>query len=246
MRVETLREELVADNEQARQEVLRRFEVWGWQSAPARKYALLVAGYYRSRGLFLARPWEKYPEFLGDDGRVLLELVEASADRPLTASERADATRLATAAAERVRTKTSRYAAAYSNPGAGYLRHALDDPQQATRQFLTDACGSLDCGSLFAIKFSWPAFLRVMECLWPAAWGQDVAWTPPAEAVAWARRMYEGRDFADLPVLADMLEDAGCPDRPLLDHCRNHPEHFRGCAALDRLLGMRPLTGSER
>ena len=24
--------------------------MWGWQSAPARKYDLLVAGYFRSRG----------------------------------------------------------------------------------------------------------------------------------------------------------------------------------------------------
>lgn len=49
--------------------------------------------------------------------------------------------------------------------------------------------------------------------------------------------MYEGRAFADLPILADMLEDGGCPTRPLLDHCRSGGNHFRGCAAADRILG---------
>jgi hypothetical protein len=38
-------------------------------------------------------------------------------------------------------------------------------------------------------------------------------------------------------VLADALEDAGCTDRSLLDHCREPAEHFRGCWLVDLLLG---------
>lgn len=40
-----------------------------------------------------------------------------------------------------------------------------------------------------------------------------------------------------LPILADALQDAGCEDFGLLDHCRaeNHV-HRRGCWALDRVL----------
>lgn len=43
--------------------------------------------------------------------------------------------------------------------------------------------------------------------------------------------------FDRLPILADALEDAGCPDRPLLDHLRHGTNHRRGCWALDLLLG---------
>jgi hypothetical protein len=44
-------------------------------------------------------------------------------------------------------------------------------------------------------------------------------------------------DAGRLAVLADALEDAGCADRDLLDHCRSPGEHVRGCWALDLLLG---------
>src|SRR5262245_1661340 len=45
----------------------------------------------------------------------------------------------------------------------------------------------------------------------------------------------EGR-FADLPVLADALEEAGCQDASLLNHLRTG-DHVRGCWALDLLIG---------
>jgi hypothetical protein len=51
-----------------------------------------------------------------------------------------------------------------------------------------------------------------------------------------ARRMYDSRDFADLPILADALEDAGCSDPAVLDHCRRPGLHARGCWLIDSLL----------
>jgi hypothetical protein len=51
-----------------------------------------------------------------------------------------------------------------------------------------------------------------------------------------ARAIYDERDFADLGVLADALEDAGCRDERLLDHCREPGEHVHGCWALDCVL----------
>jgi serine/threonine protein kinase len=44
----------------------------------------------------------------------------------------------------------------------------------------------------------------------------------------------EGR-FEDLPILADALEDAGCTDATVLDHCRKPGEHVRGCFVLSML-----------
>jgi hypothetical protein len=52
-----------------------------------------------------------------------------------------------------------------------------------------------------------------------------------------AQRVYDEQDYSALPVLADALEDAGCDSRTLLDHCRGEGEHWRGCWAVDAVLG---------
>jgi hypothetical protein len=70
--------------------------------------------------------------------------------------------------------------------------------------------------------------VRVDPC-W-VAWNSD---TIPNLAQA----IYDERRFADLPILADALEDAGCTDREILDHCRGPGLHVCGCWAVDLLLG---------
>jgi hypothetical protein len=40
-----------------------------------------------------------------------------------------------------------------------------------------------------------------------------------------------------MPILADALEDAGCANPDLLDHCRTPGVHVRGCWVLDLILG---------
>jgi hypothetical protein len=52
-----------------------------------------------------------------------------------------------------------------------------------------------------------------------------------------AQHIYEERRFGDLPILADALEEAGCAEAALLDHCRQPGEHVRGCWAVDLVLG---------
>jgi hypothetical protein len=55
--------------------------------------------------------------------------------------------------------------------------------------------------------------------------------------VSMAQRMYDSRDFSDMPVLADALEEAGCQDQDILGHCRSGEQHVRGCWVVDLLLG---------
>ena len=57
-------------------------------------------------------------------------------------------------------------------------------------------------------------------------------------AVSLARGMYESRDFSAMPILADALQDAGCDNADILNHCRdaNQP-HVRGCWVVDLVLG---------
>ena len=52
------------------------------------------------------------------------------------------------------------------------------------------------------------------------------------QAARVARAIYDEQRWGDLPVLADALEEAGCTDREILDHCRSGGEHVwsgRGC-----------------
>jgi hypothetical protein len=51
-----------------------------------------------------------------------------------------------------------------------------------------------------------------------------------------ARAMYESRDFAAMPILADALEEAGCDSPDILAHCRRGGTHIRGCWAVDLAL----------
>ena len=46
------------------------------------------------------------------------------------------------------------------------------------------------------------------------------------------------RSWQKLPILADALEDAGCDDIEMLNHCRSeHAIHHRGCWVIDSILG---------
>jgi hypothetical protein len=67
----------------------------------------------------------------------------------------------------------------------------------------------------------------------------DPAWLTwnGSTVVQLARAIYDDRRFEDLPILADALEEAGCTDAALLDHCRQPGEHVPGCWVLDLLLG---------
>ena len=55
--------------------------------------------------------------------------------------------------------------------------------------------------------------------------------------VALARQMCGSGDYAAMPVLADALEEAGCDDSAVLDHCRGSEPHARGCWVVEWALG---------
>jgi hypothetical protein len=60
----------------------------------------------------------------------------------------------------------------------------------------------------------------------------DPSWRTP-DVRTLAGGIYEERVFNRLPYLADALEEAGCTDRTILDHCRDGGEHWRGCWVVD-------------
>ena len=56
-------------------------------------------------------------------------------------------------------------------------------------------------------------------------------------ALSLAAQMYESRDFSPMPILADALQDTGCDNDDILDHCRSEGPHVRGCRVVDLVLG---------
>jgi hypothetical protein len=68
---------------------------------------------------------------------------------------------------------------------------------------------------------------------------------PVALAPAWrtsdvlllARGIYDAKAFDRMPILADALQEAGCTNEDVLNHCRDPKQvHVRGCWVLDLLL----------
>ena len=65
----------------------------------------------------------------------------------------------------------------------------------------------------------------------------DPAWRT-SDAIALAKGIYDDRAFDRLPILADALQDAGCTNDDLLNHCRDTATpHARGCWVVDLVLG---------
>lgn len=56
-------------------------------------------------------------------------------------------------------------------------------------------------------------------------------------AVSLASGIYEERAFDRLPILADVLEEAGCDNSDVLNHLRGPSPHARGCWVVDGVLG---------
>jgi hypothetical protein len=108
----------------------------------------------------------------------------------------------------------------------GYVLCALEVATRATER---DA----------AVRAEMVAQANLLRCVFgnpfrPVA--ADPAWFT-STAVSLAAGIYTDRAFDRLPILADALQDAGCDNADLLDHCRGPGPHARGCWVVDLILG---------
>ncbi len=79
---------------------------------------------------------------------------------------------------------------------------------------------------------------RVVRCLFGNPFRPiqpDPAWQTP-NAVTLAQTIYDERRWELLPLLADLLEEVGCP-KEVSEHCRAPGPHSRGCWVVDLVLG---------
>ena len=161
-----------------------------------------------------------------DASRQAIEVAERFAD------EQADREELESARSEAVYapqpTRASDFAANAAMyaalPSARAAAYAVCEVTFALRQ---DAGRTWQCDLLREI-FGHPYRPVTIERAWRTS--NDGAVVKLAQAI------YDERNFAHLPVLGDALEDAGCRDELLLEHCRGLGEHVRGCWVLDLLL----------
>jgi hypothetical protein len=58
-----------------------------------------------------------------------------------------------------------------------------------------------------------------------------------ATVVELTRAIHAERAFERLPILADALEEVGCTEPEILDHCRGSGPHVPGCWVIDALRG---------
>ncbi len=78
----------------------------------------------------------------------------------------------------------------------------------------------------------------LLRCVWgnPFRSSEIAAACLTRDVIGLAERIYHEREFNRLPVLADMLEGAGCAQADVLAHCRCRGPHGRGCWVLDLVL----------
>ena len=123
------------------------------------------------------------------------------------------------------------------------LQHMIDDfwGNTAGGTFSFDKNYEFDVGAAAVLRevFGSPVKRR------PGRVDRPYRWPPREVPVGWrtdtvlalAGRIWELRDFAAMPILADALQDAGCDRADILDHCRDpNAAHSRGCWVLDAVL----------
>jgi hypothetical protein len=112
------------------------------------------------------------------------------------------------------------------------------DPKLANHQPLTAFAFAIQAAHKVSGADAVAALRRLHADLVPPSAGAEelpAACRTPA-VVELASSMYQARDFGDMPRLAEALEQAGCTNRELLEHCRADVPHLRGCWAVDAVL----------
>jgi hypothetical protein len=157
--------------------------------------------------------------------------------------------------------RESAFVAYRSLKGQAVQKNAASAPICATEPMLSTAQAAAEAGgAAIAIDNVWGAAHQAKEISYERYYGESEAQnrllrdifgnpfrpvTLDPSWIAWnagavkkmAQVIYDERRFADLPILADALEDAGCTDPAILSHCREPGEHVRGCWVVDLLLG---------
>ena len=160
-----------------------------------------------------------WDELLATRIRTAVETAERLADKNCSVLEQ-DSVREAVQAAHRQWVTQENYELAAH---AWNARACLGNTRSITRHYATTQ------GSCEALRDIFGNPFRPVK-LYPS-------WLT-STVVALARGIYDERAFDRMPILASVLQDAGCNNAEVLNHCRDEKQmHFRGCWVVDMLLG---------
>jgi hypothetical protein len=211
---------------------------------PAPMFHLLERGTSeRKLRLFACACCRHIWQLLSEEQRAVVESVERLADRVIPAEEM--------------------YSIAGVDPIYGVPNYAPGQIDNATRAVLEAASPDAWFGArnvrafvVDAVRsaagpaeraFEWQRQSDLLRCIFGNPFSTStvipawLAWDG-GSVVGFAQVIYDERTFERLPVLGDMLEDAGCDNEALLAHCRSRRPHALGCWALDLLLGKESRT----
>ncbi len=168
--------------------------------------------------------WRVEPYLDGADSRFAVEVGERYADGKATNEE------LAAARASKAGQVSYAPVKPTAFPAAKYATQAAADIVAnvgggTRREVCWEHCELLRC--MFGNPFQHPPFVLPHWKTW-----NNVM------VLRLATSIYHNKNFGDLPLLADALEEASCDDEALLDHCRTAKFHTRGCYVIDALLGL--------
>jgi hypothetical protein len=204
---------------------------------------------HRRLRLFVAACCRRIWPLLSNDGsKQAVEVAERYADGKATAEESAAAAAAAWAAREPVR-------AARKKAGTGEAASAARAATAWAAGTMVGEAKYAAWAATLAANAAWAARkggsegaerqaqARLLRCVFADPFRPAPAVPPAALAYAGgtarglAEVIYLERRFEDLPVLADLLEEAGSTDAGLLGHLRGPGPHCLGCWALDAVIG---------
>ncbi len=208
----------------------------GWQACddPAAAIAHLQrTRHRRKRRLFgVACCRMCWPLLTDERSRRAVEVAEAFADLPLPERTRAEAEGLARRASAGAASGDGRRAA----EAAALLLERDVDVLTVSR--LTTAAGSEPTSRGRSDEQRRRHAGTVVDLLGnpfrPVAFALE--WRTDT-ALSLASQLYVAGDFSAMPILADALQDAGCDNDDVLNHCRGDGPHVRGCWVVDLVLG---------
>ncbi len=195
-----------------------------WVTGSARKTRLYLSGCCRL----------SWPLLIDERSRRAVEVAERLADDRAGSEEVREAYARALLAVARFSYRSARGTAAMmaatgSLAGEGNLDGVAfrfgESLRLASRPARREAMAAAQC-DLIRDLFGFP----------PRHQPIDPGWiTPRVDELA--RDIYDGRDYGKMPILGDAIEEAGCANPRILEHCRQGIGHARGCWVLDALTG---------
>ncbi len=215
-----------------------------WQTVSDRKAQLIACGCCR-----LAWDW-----LIDERSQKAVEVSERFADSLATDDELGRAAWFAEAVVFALHAKQERYQREQKAIRDGWLAAAdsVEDGFLVRRNgppiLFNAAISAANCAEATTYN---PSFREYPNPLFSLAILRDIfgnPFRPVAFSPSWrtdtalslARGIYDERAFDRMPILADALQDAGCDDLDVLNHCRDVKQtHVRGCWVVDLLLEKR-------